>query len=158
MICIVSLEINLMALNSFSVQLLNRLQLFVIPWTAAHQASLYITNSWSLLKLMSTVLVRPSNHLILCHPLLLPPSIFPASVSFPMSQFFTSGGQTIGVSASASVLPINIQDWFPLEWTGLISLQSNGLSRHFSKTAVQKHQFFSAQLSLQYNSHIHTCW
>ena len=81
---------------------------------------------------------------------------FPASGSFPMSQFFSSGGQRIGVSASASVLPMNIQDWFPLGWTGCISLQSKGLSRVFSNTTVQKHQFFSAQLSLLSNSHIHT--
>ena len=72
------------------------------------------------------------------------------------SNFFTSGGQTIGVSASASVLPMNIQDWFPLGWTGWISLQSKGLSRVFSNTTVQKHQFFGAQLSSQSNSHIHT--
>ena len=81
---------------------------------------------------------------------------FPASGSFPMSQFFPSGGQSIGVSASASVLPMNIQDIFPLGWTGWISLQSKGLSRVFSNTTVQKHQFFSAQLSSQSNSHIHT--
>ena len=81
---------------------------------------------------------------------------FPASGSFPMSQFFTSGGQSIGVSASTSVLPMNTQDWFPLVWTGWISLQSKGLSRVFSNTTVQKHQFFGAQLSSQSNSHIHT--
>ena len=81
---------------------------------------------------------------------------FPASGSFPMSQFFTSGGQNIEVSASASVLPMNIQDWFPLGWTGWISLLSKGLSRVFSNTTVQKHQFFGAQLSLWSNSHIHT--
>ena len=73
---------------------------------------------------------------------------FPASGSFPMSQFFTSGGQSIGVSGSTSVLPMNIQDWFPLGWTGWISLQSKGLSRVFSNTTVQKHQFFGTQLSL----------
>ena len=73
---------------------------------------------------------------------------FPASGSFPMSKLFTSGGQNIGVSASISVLPMNIQDWFPLGWTGWISLQSKGLSRVFSNTTVQKHQFFSTQLSL----------
>ena len=73
---------------------------------------------------------------------------FPLSGSFPMSQFFASGGQNIGVAASASVLPMNIQDWFPLEWTGWISWQSKGLSRVFYNTTVQKHQFFSAQLSL----------
>ena len=79
----------------------------------------------------------------------------PASGSFQMSQFFASGGQRIGVSASASVLPMNIQDWFPLGWTGLIFLQSKGLSRVFSNTTVQKHQFFGAQSFLWSNSHIH---
>ena len=91
------------------------------------------------------------------HPLLpSSPSAFnlqPASGSFPVSQFFTSGGQSTGVSASTSVLPMNSQNWFPLEWTGLISLQSKGLSRVFSSTTVQKHQFFSAQPSLWSNSH-----
>ena len=81
---------------------------------------------------------------------------FPASGSFPISQLFTSGSQSIGVSASASVLPMNIQDWSPLEWTGWISLKSKGLLRIFFNTTVQKHQFFSIQLSLQSNSHIHT--
>ena len=127
------------------------------PWTALHQASLStITNSQSLLKLMSIELVMPSSHLILCRPLLLPPSIFPSTGSFPRSQFFISGGQSIGVSASASVLPMNIQDWFPLGWTSWISLQSKGISRVFSNTIVQKHQFFGTQLSSQSNSHIHT--
>ena len=81
---------------------------------------------------------------------------FPASGSFQMDQFFTSGGQSIGVSASTSVLPMNIQDWFPLGWTHWISLQSKGLSRVFCNTTVQKHQFFGAQFSSQSNSHIHT--
>ena len=81
---------------------------------------------------------------------------FPASGSFPMSQFFTSDGQNIGVSASTSVLPMNIQDWSPLGWTSWISLQSKGLSRVFFNTTVQKHQFFSTQLSSQSSSHIHT--
>ena len=81
---------------------------------------------------------------------------FPASGSFPVSQFFTSGGHGIEMSASASVLPMNIKDWSPLGWTGWISLQSKGLSRVFSNTTVQKHQFFSAQPSLQSNFHIHT--
>ena len=81
---------------------------------------------------------------------------FPASGSFPVSQFFESDGQSIGVSASASVFPMNIKDWFPLGLTGWISLQSKGLSRVFSNTTVQKHQFFSAQLSLWSNSHIYT--
>ena len=84
------------------------------------------------------------------------PQSFPTSGSFPMSQLFTWSGQSIGVSASASVLPMNTQDWSPLGWTGWISLQSKGLSRVFSNTTVQKHQFFNAQLSLYSNSHIHT--
>ena len=83
------------------------------------------------------------------------PQSFPTSGSFQMSQPFTSGGQRIGVSASASVLPMNIQDWSPLGWTGWVSLQSKGLSRVFSNTIVQNHQFFSTQLSWLYNSHIH---
>ena len=84
------------------------------------------------------------------------PQSLPASGSFPRSQLFTSGGQSIGVSASAPVLPMNTQDWSPLGWTGWISLQSKGLSRVFSNTTVQKHQFFGTQLSSQSNSHIHT--
>ena len=110
-----------------SVQSLSCVWLFATPWTTVRQASLSITNSRSLLKLMSIESVMPSNHLILCGLLLLPPSIFPSIRSFHMSQFFTSGGQSIGVSASASVLPMNIQDWFPLGWTGWIFLQSKGL-------------------------------
>ena len=127
---------------------------FVTPWTAARQASLSITNSRSSPKPMSIELVMPSNHLILCRPLLLLPSIFPASGSFPMSQLFAWGGQRIGVSASTSVLPMITQDWSPLAWTGWISLQSKGLSRVFSNTTVQKHQFFSTQLMS--SSYIHT--
>ena len=84
------------------------------------------------------------------------PQSLPASESFPMSQLFMWSGQSIGVSALASVLPMNTQDWSPLEWNGWISLQSKRLSRVFSNTTVQKHQFFSAQLSSQFNSHIHT--
>ena len=90
--------------------------------------------------------VKPSNYLILCRPLPLLPSIFAASGSFLMSQFFASGGQGIGASASSSVLPMNVQDCFPLGLTGLISLQSKGLSRVFFNITVQKHQFFGAQL------------
>ena len=123
--------------------------------SAACQASLSIANSRSLLKLMSTELVMPSNYLILCCPILLLSSIFSSIRVFQMNQFFTSGGQSIGASASASVLPMNIQDWFPLGWIGWLSLQFKGLSRVFN-TTVQKHQFFSTQLSLQSNSHIHT--
>ena len=84
------------------------------------------------------------------------PQSFPASGCFQMSQLFTWGGQSIGVSASTSVLPMNTQDWSPLGWTGWLSLQSKGLSRVFSNTTVQKHQFFGVQLSLYFNSHIHT--
>ena len=135
-----------------TVQSLSHVQRFETPWAAARQASLSITNSRSLLKFMSVELVMPSNHLILCRPL----QSSPALGSFPVSQFFASGGQIIGVSASASVLPVNVQDWFPLGLTGLISLQSKGLSRVFSNTIVQKHQFFSAQLSLLSNSHFCT--
>ena len=118
------------------------------PWTKAQQASLSITNSWSLLRLMSIELVMASNHLILSHHLLLPPSVFPSIRVFSMRQFSASGDQSIGVSASTSVLSMNTQDWSPLGWTGWISLQSKGLSRVFSNTTVQKHQFFSNQLSL----------
>ena len=227
-----------------SVQLFSHVQLFVTPWTAGCKASLSITNSWSLLKLMTIKSVMPSNHLILCLPLISPfwfyaldktstsfkvkelvlcrsegvilckrsvqfscsvisdslrphglqharlpcpspttgacsnscpsswcchPTIpssvipfssclqsFPASGPFSMSQFFESGGQNIGVSASTSVLLMNIQDWFPLGLTGLISMKSNGLSRVISNTTVQKHQFFSVQPSLWSNSHVHT--
>ena len=93
------------------------------------------------------------------HPLSSPSPLAPnpsQHESFPMSQLFVSGGQSIGVLASTSVLPMNTQDWFPLGWTGWTSLQSKGLSRVFSNTTVQKHQFFSAQLSSQSNSHTHT--
>ena len=112
------------------------------------QASLSITNSWSPPKPMYIVSVMPSNHLTLCCPLLLQPSIFPSIRVFQMSQLSTSGGQSIGVSAATSVLPMNTQDWSPLGWTDWISLQSKGLSRVFSSTKVQKHQFFGTQLSL----------
>ena len=111
----------------------------VTSWTAKCQASLSITNSWSLLKLMSIESVMPSNHLILYHPLCSCLQFFPASGSFLMSLLFASGDQSIGTSASASVLPMNIQSWFPLGWTGLISLLSRGPSRVFSNTATQKH-------------------
>ena len=127
-----------------SVQSLRHVQLFATPWTAACQASLSITNSRSLLKLVSIESVMPSNHLILCHLLLLLPSVFPSMRVFSNESAFTSGGQSIGVSASA----VNIQDWFPLGWTGWISLLSKGLLRIFSNTTVQKHHFFGIQLSL----------
>ena len=133
-----------------------QLCLSVTPLIAAHQASLSITNSRNLLKLMSIESVMLSSHLILCRPLLLLPQIPPNIRVFPNEVFFAWGGRSIGVSALASVLPMNTQDWSPLEWTGWISLHSKGLSRVFSNTTVHKHQFFSAQLSSQSNSHIHT--
>ena len=138
-----------------SVHLLRRVWLFATPQTAARQASLSITNSQSLLKLMSIESVMPYNHLILYVPFSSCPQSLPASGSFPMSQLFASGGQSIGVSASTLVPSMNVQDWFPLGWTGWISLVSKGLSRVFSNTTVQKHQFLGAQVSLWSNSHIH---
>ena len=131
-----------------SVQSLSHVWLFATPWTAACQASLSIPtprvhpnpsplNRWCHPTISSSV-VPFSSHL----------QSFPASGSFPMSQFFPSDGQNFGVSASASVLPMNTQDRSPLGWTGWISLQSKGLSSVFSNATVQKHQFFGAQLSL----------
>ena len=113
------------------------------PWTAAHQASLSITNSWSLLKLMFIESVMPSNHLILCRPLLLL-SIFSNIRVF--SNEWTLRIRWPNIGASALILPMNIHDWFPLQLTGLISLHSKGFSRVFSNTTFQKHQFFDAQL------------
>ena len=101
----------------------------------------------------SIELVMPSNHPILCYPLLCLPSIFPSIRVFSNESFLHIRCQSIGVSSSASVLPTNIQDWFALGWTGWISLLSKGLSRVFSNTTVQKHQFFGTQLSLWSNSH-----
>ena len=137
---------SLEALQFSSVQLLSRVWLFGTPWTPwtpcpSPTPGVY----WN---------SRPLSRW--CHPTIsssvIPVSsclqYFSASGSIPVSQFFASGGHNIGVSASASVLPMNIQDWFPLGWTGWISMQSKGLSRVFSNTTVQKHQFFSAQLSL----------
>ena len=138
-----------------SVQSLSSVWLFATPWIAAHQASLSITNSWSSPKLVCIESVVPSSHLILCRPLLLLPPIPPCIRVFSMIQLFAWGGQSTGVSALASFLPKNTQGWSPLEWTCWISLQSKGLSRVFSNTTVQKHQFFGAQPS-QSNSHIHT--
>ena len=125
------------------------------PWTAAHQASLSINNSRRWLKLLSIEMVMPSNHLILYHPLLLPPCL---SQHQGLFQWVSSSHQVakVWLSASASVLPMNIQDLFPLGWTGWNSLQSKGLSRVFSSTTVQKHQFFSAHSPLWSNSHIYT--
>ena len=139
-----------------SVQLLSHIQLFATPWTAAHQASLSITNSQSLLKLMSIESVTPSNYLILCCPLLLPPSIFPRTRVLSTESVLCIRRPKYW-SFSFNISPSNeYSDWFPLGWTGWISLQSKGLSRVFSNTTVQKHQFFGTQLSLWSNSHIHT--
>ena len=137
------------------VQSLSCVQLFATPWTTARQASLpsptpgVYSNSCPFSRW--------------CHPTVSSYVVsfsclqsFPTSGAFQMSQLFASGGRSIGVSASTSVLPMNIQAWFPLGWAGWISLQSKGLSRVFSNTTVQKHQFFGTQLSSQSNSHIHT--
>ena len=139
-----------------SVQSLSRVWLFVTPWTAVSHASLFITNSRGLLKLMSIELVMPSNHLILCHPFLLPPSIFPiirifskASVHHIRWPKYWSFSFTISPSNEYSGL-------ISLGWNGWISLLSKGLSWVFFNTTVQKHQFFNTQFFLYSNSHIHT--
>ena len=126
------------------------------PWTVACQASLSNTNSQSLLKLMSIKMVMPSNHLILCRPLLLPPSIFPSIRVFSKKSVLCIRWLNYW-SFSFSISPSNeYSGLISLGWTGWISLKSKGLSRVFSNTTVQKHQFFGAQLSLWSNSHIHT--
>jgi len=122
----------------------------------ASQTFLSITNSQSSLKHPSIESVMPSSYLILCHPLLLLPPVIPRIRVFSNESTLALGGHSTGVSALASFLPKNTQDWSPLEWTGWISLKSKGLSRVFSNTTVQKHQFFGAQPSSQSNSHIHT--
>ena len=139
-----------------SVQSLSRVRLFATPWIAARQASLSITSSG----------VHSDSHPSSpwCHPAIsssvVPfsscPQSLPASESFPVSQLFAQGGQSSGVSALASFLPKKSQGWSPTEWTGWLSLQSKGLSRVFSNTTVQKHQFFDTQPSSQSDSHIHT--
>ena len=136
------------------VQSLSRFWFSATPWIAERQASLSITNSQSSLKLTSIESVMPSSHLILCRPLLLLSQV-PPSIRVFSNQLFVWGGQSIGVSALASVLPMNTQDWFPLGWTGWISLLSKGLSRVFSNNTVQKHlllcsAFFTVQLSHLY--------
>ena len=129
----------------YVVHSLSHVWLFSTTWTTARQASLPFTISWSFLKLMSIESVIPSDHLVLYHPLLLLPQCFPASGSFPMSQLYASGGQSIG--ASALVFPMSIQDWFPLGLMGLISSLSLEPSRVFSNTTIWKHQFFGPQPS-----------
>ena len=139
-----------------SAQLLSCVQLFVTPWTAARQASLSITSSWSLPKLMSIESVMPSNHLILSHPLLLLPSIFPSIMVFSNESALLTRWPKYW-SFSFSISPSNDYSGlisFRIDW--LISLQSKGLSRVFSNATVQKHQLFGTQLSLWSNSHIHT--
>ena len=135
------------------VHSLSHVQLFATPWTTACQAPLSFTISQRLSDSCPLV-VMPSNHLILYHPLLLP-SIFPSIRVFPVSQLFASSGQSIGALASASVLPMNIQGWFPLGLTGLICLLSKELSGVFSTNIIWKHQFFGTQPSLWSSSHIH---
>ena len=138
-----------------SVQLLNHVWPFATLWTVAHQASLSITNSWAYSNSCPFSRWRHSTISSSVIPFSSCLQSFPASGSFQMSQFFPSGGQSIGVSALESVLPKNIQDWFLLGWTGWNSLQSKGLSRLFSNTTL-RHLFFHSQLSLWSNFHIHT--
>ena len=129
-----------------SVQLLSHVRLFATPWTAARQASLSITNSWSVLRLMSIEWVMPSNHLILCHPLLLPPSIFPSIRVFSNESALHIRWPKYWIF---SISPSNeCSGLISFRMTDSISLLSKGLSRVFSNTTVQKHQFFGAQLSL----------
>ena len=138
------------------VQSLSHVQLSVTPWTASLKASLSFTIFWSLLKFMSIESVIPTDYLMLCCPFPLLPSIFPNIKVFSVSKLFISGDQSIGASASASVLSMNIQGWFSLGLTGLNSLLSKGLSRVFSSTTVWKHQVLRVWPSLWSNSHIHT--
>ena len=144
------------------VQLLSRVRLFAAPWTAASQAPPSITISWSLLKLMSIELVMPSNYLILCCPFLLLSSIFPSIRVFSNESALCSRWPeywSFSFSISCSWCFINIQDWFPLGLTGLISLHSKGLSSIFYNTTVEKHQFFGAQLSFKSTlTSIHDYW
>ena len=138
--------------SSFVVQFSSVAQLCLTLWDPMNCSTPGFPVHHQLPELAQTHVNQVGNAIQPSHPLSSPspPSLksFPASGSFPVSQFFTSGGQSIGVSASTSVLPKNIQDWFHLGWTVLISLQSKGLSRVFSNTTVQKHQFFDTQLSL----------
>ena len=143
-----SKKVSLRLVSVSSVQSLSRVRLFVTPWTAARQASLSITNSWNLLKLMSIELVMPSKHLILCHPLLLPPSVF-LSIRVFCNQLVLCIRWPKYWSFSFSISPSNEYSGlisFKIDWFDLLAVQ--GLSRVFSSITVQKHQFFSAQLSL----------
>ena len=138
------------------VQLLSCIWLFATPWTAVCQAFLSFTISRSLLKLMSIELVMSFNHLIFCHPLLLLPSVFPSIRVFSKDVTLCIRWPKYWSLSYSIKLPMNIQNWFILWLNCLISLQSKGLSKIFSNTTVQKHQFFGAQPSLLSNSHIHT--
>ena len=131
--------------NAIVLQSLGCIQLFATPWTVVHQTSLSFTISWNFLKLVSIELVMPSSHLILCHPLLLLPSIFSSIKVFSRESALCISWPKHWSFASASVLPMNIQGWFPLGFTGFISVLFQGLSRVFSNTTVQKTQFFSPQ-------------
>ena len=139
-----------------SVQSLSRARLFVTPWIAARQASLSITNSRGSLRLMSIESVMPSSHLILHRPLFLLPPIPPRIRVFSNESTLRMRWPKYWSFSFSIILPKKSQGWSPSEWTGWISLQSKGLSRVFSNTTVQKHQFFGAQPSSQSNSHIHT--
>ena len=138
--------------NKLLVAQLSHIWLLESPWTAAcpSLSPEVCSNSCPLSQWCHAIISSSVFPFSYCH------QSFPSSGSFPKSRLFTSGGQIIGASSSASVLPVNIQGWFPLGLSGLISLQSKGVSRVFSNTTVQKHQFFGAQPSLWSNSHIHT--
>ena len=143
-------------LGFVAFQSLSCVWLFETPWTIACQASLFFTISQSFLKSRFNEFVTPSNHLILCCLLLLLPSIFPSIRVFSSDSALHISVQSIGVSTSASALPRNIQGWFPLGLTSLISFLSKGFSRVFSRTTIWKHQYFGAQPFLWSNFHIHT--
>ena len=136
------------AVDKCSVQSLSCVQLFMTPWTAARQASLSITNSRAYSNSCPLCRWCHSTISLSVVPFSSCPQSFPARGSFQISQFFSSGSQSVGVKPSTTVFPMNIQNLFPLGWTGWISLHSKGISRVFSNTTVQKHQIFSAQLSL----------
>ena len=143
-------------LHFISVQSFSHVQLFATPWITAHQASRSIINSLSPPKPMSIESVIPSSHLILCHPLLLLPSILPSIRVFSNESTLRMRWPKYWCFSFSIIPSKEHPGWFPLEWTGWISLQSKGLPRVFSNTTVQKHQFFCTQLSSQSNSHIHT--
>ena len=158
----ISIRVSYVEQNTFkisSVQSFSHVWLFATPWTAACQASLSINNSQSQLKLMSIEFMMPSNHLILCWPLLLLPSIFPSIRVYSNESVLTWDGQSIGVSASASILPMNIQDWLSLGWTGWISLQSSDSQK--SSPTPQFKSINSSTFSLLYDptvTSMHDYW